>query len=269
METLVPFAKQYEKQMKRAWAFSKGHPQGLIVHFNAGRDGTGTLDYGIKQGYNYFILLRDGTLYQACPLSHGGHHAGTSAWEGLGSGVSSKCIGVEISSAGRLTKTTDGKFMTWFNTEVPASEVRYVDKKPLQQAGYYQIYTKAQEETLIKLCLWLKHNAPEIFNLDYVLGHDEVATPNGRKNDPGGALSMSMPEFRKLLKDKWNSEVPIDTVPPVEVKPEKWNPLIFLNKMDNYFSEPTQARYDDLKEIVWPSAKKKILDLTTVDRNIN
>ena len=45
--------------------------------------------------------------------------------------------------------------------------------------------------------MWLKKNNPEIFNLEYVLGHSEISA--GRKQDPGGALSMSMVEFREKL----------------------------------------------------------------------
>jgi hypothetical protein len=51
-----------------------------------------------------------------------------------------------------------------------------------------------------------KKNNPNIFNEDYILGHDEVAGPRGigksRKQDPGGALSMTMTELRELVKKK-------------------------------------------------------------------
>jgi len=52
---------------------------------------------------------------------------------------------------------------------------------------------------LFKLLRWLEYNGNGIFKLDFVLGHDEVAP--SRKNDPGGSLSMTMPEFRKKLKE--------------------------------------------------------------------
>lgn len=74
-------------------------------------------------------------------------------------------------------------------------------------AGAYLPYTKEQETALIEFLLWAKANNPTVFDFDYVLGHDEVAGPKGigrwRKNDPGGALSMTMSEFRQLLKDEY------------------------------------------------------------------
>jgi len=46
-----------------------------------------------------------------------------------------------------------------------------------------------------------KANNPEVFDFEYVLGHDEAADPKGigywRKNDPEDALSMTMNQFRK------------------------------------------------------------------------
>jgi N-acetyl-anhydromuramyl-L-alanine amidase AmpD len=73
-------------------------------------------------------------------------------------------------------------------------------------AGYFHKYSLAQEASLIELLVWLKNNNPSIFNVDYILGHDEVAGPKGigrsRKQDPGGALSMTMAELRDLVKKK-------------------------------------------------------------------
>jgi lysozyme family protein len=49
----------------------------------------------------------------------------------------------------------------------------------------------------VKLLLWLKGNQPDVFQFEFVLGHDEVSP--GRKNDPGGALSVTLPQFRERL----------------------------------------------------------------------
>ncbi len=75
------------------------------------------------------------------------------------------------------------------------------------QEGWYHKYTAAQEESIIKTLLWYKWADPtDRFSFDKVLGHDEAceqAGQPGRKNDPGGALSMTMPEFRELLQKRW------------------------------------------------------------------
>ncbi|MFX6218437.1 N-acetylmuramoyl-L-alanine amidase, partial [Acinetobacter baumannii] len=51
--------------------------------------------------------------------------------------------------------------------------------------GVYVPYTRAQQEALIKVLIWLKRRYPRTFRLDYVFGHDEVSP--GRKVDPGGS----------------------------------------------------------------------------------
>jgi hypothetical protein len=182
------------------------YPVGAIVHFTAGRFEKGlqsaldTMSWGLKQGYNYMSMAADGQVVQSCPLSDWGYHAGASVWPELGSSVSSKLVGIEICCAGRLTVEGD-KFMSWFNTEIPKELVRTVKSRDNIQAGSYHKYTEAQEKSLVELLIWLKANNPTVFNFDFVLGHDEVAPT--RKNDPSGALSMSMPEFREYLKAEY------------------------------------------------------------------
>jgi N-acetyl-anhydromuramyl-L-alanine amidase AmpD len=196
--------------------YAKGWPVGAIVHFTAGRDGAEkTINGGIQNGYAYWCIQKDGKLFCAHPANEWGYHAGESAWKNpkflkplLGS-VSDDLIGIEINAAGRLTKKGD-KFYSWFNTEIPAANVRYCDgSSPDQCEGYYEKYTPEQEATLIATLLWLKAQAPDVFTFDDVLGHCEVSGKLGigyfRKNDPSAALSMTMPQFRQLLKDKWTA----------------------------------------------------------------
>ena len=101
--------------------------------------------------------------------------------------------------------TSGNSWKTWFGLTIPASERRTIDSNTAnqQEKGTYQKYTAAQEEALFRLLRWLKSNNPEVFSNDLVLGHDEVSGPKGighwRKNDPGGALSMTMDELRGKL----------------------------------------------------------------------
>jgi len=189
--------------------YAKGWPLGAIVHFTAGRDGAeNTISGGIKNGYTYWCIQRDGKLFCAHDADKWGWHAGESKWKTLFGSVSDDLIGIEINAAGRLTKQKDGTFKTWFGTLIPKEEVRYCDgKSPDQCEGYYHAYTPAQEETLIKTLLWLKSQKPDVFDFDKVLGHCEVSGKltlgYWRKNDPSAALSMTMPAFRQLLKDRW------------------------------------------------------------------
>ena len=188
-ELWVPWAIQPKRKMGTSFTYPKNYPHGAIVHFTAGRDKTeqdalDSYNWGCDQGYVFFVIGPTGKLYQGFPLNKGGSHAGASSWPGLGSGVSSKLVGIEIACAGGL----DSRGKSWFGVTYPQDEIRKGFKK----------YTPEQEETLIKLLVWLKKNNPEVFDVQYILGHDEVSP--GRKNDPGHSLSMSMSELREKIK---------------------------------------------------------------------
>lgn len=213
-ELWFPNAKKVEKITSRG-KYPKGYPEGMIVHFNAGRnDPVNTMASGRKNGYLYSALGRDGLLVQSNALNEWGWHAGTSAWTDPAgkkfTSVHTRLHGLEISSAGMVKPDGKGAFDTWFKTKLTAAEVREVPKaKDNQIKGFYHKYEAVQEEALIEYILWLKVNNPSVFSFDMVVGHDEVCQPKGRKNDPGGALSMSMPEFRALLKKRY-AELKLD-----------------------------------------------------------
>jgi len=208
------FAHVLPQKMKTQGVYEKGWPLGAIVHFTAGHDGAeNTINEGIKNKYAYWCIQKDGSLYCAHPANEWGYHAGESAWKNpsfakplLGT-VSDDLIGIEINAAGRLTKTLSG-YKSWYGQIIPEANVRYCDgSHPDQCEGYYEKYTQAQEDTLIKTLLWLKAQRPDVFTFDDVLGHCEVSGKLGigyfRKNDPSAALSMTMPYLRQVLKDMW------------------------------------------------------------------
>lgn len=208
VELWIPFALRYPKKMRAGGKFRKGYPEFLLVHFNAGRDGTGTLDYGIEKGYSFLLITRNGQLHQAAPLNEWGYHAGASFKEGYGESVSQYCVGVEISAAGKCDEVTVNgvkKYKAWFHTKeseyFDASEMRYSAGTEEKAKGWFQMYTKEQEATLIKLLAWLESNNPSVFKIEHTTGHENVATPKGRKNDPSASLSMTMAELIKKAKE--------------------------------------------------------------------
>lgn len=193
--------------------YAKGFPIGAIVHYTAGAFRNGlqsaidTVSWGKNEGSGlcFFCIALDGTVVQAFPLDRWGNHAGVSYWPQLGSSVSQHLVGIEICNGGLLEKRDD-KFFTWFGEEIPAVKVRYVERQEDNvQPGYYHMYSDAQIASLEQLLMWLKGNDPINFNLDYVLGHDEVAP--SRKTDPGGSLPMSMPSFRSKLKAMYKTRI--------------------------------------------------------------
>jgi N-acetyl-anhydromuramyl-L-alanine amidase AmpD len=191
-------------EMPTQGKYRKGYPEGAIVHYTSGRDQTeknaeNTVMGGIKNGYTFFVIGPTGVVYQSFPLDRWGYHAGESKWPGLGSGVSRYLVGIEVSCAGKL----DDNYTSWFGVKYPKEETRVVTDAHECPKGIYKKYTEAQEESLVKLLLWLKSNNPEVFSFDYVLGHHEVAGVKGigkwRKVDPGGSLSLPMSKFRERL----------------------------------------------------------------------
>lgn len=194
-----PLADQSIKH-KQAVRYKDNYPQGVVIHFTAGQceneqDMIGTLNWGKDMGYTFWGIGPTGKVYQTVPLSHGGSHAGSSSYPGLGSSVSSKLLGIEIACAGK----TDNIGKSWFGKIYPYTRLRTKGAKDNCEAGTYVKYTEAQEQALINLLLWLKKNNPDVFSFDYVLGHDSVSP--GRKSDPGWSLSMTIPEFQKKLKE--------------------------------------------------------------------
>jgi len=198
--------------------YPSGYPQGAIVHFTAGGpNGAHTAAGGIRDGFCFFVIAPDGTVYQNFDLNRWGYHAGKSSHQKLGNSVSRFLVGIEVCNAGRLRQMDAGTFRPWFNDplhyqrsgqpippgvpnparDFKADAVRFVERRHNRIAGWYHKYTAEQEQSLTTLILWLKKNAPDIFHIEFVLGHDEVSP--GRKDDPGGALSMTMPEYRAHL----------------------------------------------------------------------
>jgi N-acetyl-anhydromuramyl-L-alanine amidase AmpD len=201
MELWYPKAKIIKPPMPTHGKYPKGFPEGAIVHYTAGvqDDSAEEIATGRSDGFAYMLIRADGTVYQAHPLDEWGYHAGGSTWPAFPHEVSVHTVGIEIACPG-LLRGVAGSYRTWYNDPVKDEQVRVVPHHDNQVAGPYQKYTSEQECALRILLQWLKSNSNGIFQYDFVLGHDEVAP--GRKEDPGGSLSMTMPEYRQFLKSQ-------------------------------------------------------------------
>jgi N-acetylmuramoyl-L-alanine amidase len=202
-----PSAKIF-KGMKSAGKYIQKYPLGLVVHFTEGRQSQSLSDGmagGINDGYAYMFIDAKGNVAQSLPFTDWGYHAGSSSFPGLGSGLNSKCVGVEVACSG-LVEWRRGKWQPAdFDLEIPKEEVFTGPAKENIQKGSYQKFTDAQFRALVELILWMKANNPNVFHLDYVVGHDEIAP--GRKSDPGWSLGMTMSDFREHLKAEYAKRV--------------------------------------------------------------
>ena len=195
-----PFAER-APAMRARGEYPKQYPEGAIVHYTSGSSAESSLSWGRGEGYMFWMIARDGKIYQPNPLNEWGYHAGESSYPGLGTSVSDQLVGIEIDNGSELIKKADGNYYTWFGRKVPMSNVRISRADKNIKAGAYEKFTSEQEASLFAVLLWLKRNNPNVFRLEWVLGHDEVAP--SRKSDPGGALSMTMPELRLKLINEW------------------------------------------------------------------
>lgn len=194
--------------MQTRGKFRRSFPEGLVVHFTAGRFEGGitaarrTITGGRDEGLAYWCMAQNGVIVQGHPIDRWGYHAGSSKHPALGASVSQYLLGLEMNCAGLLSK----EGIPWYGgAPIPAQDRRKINSKryPQETVGVYHAYTTAQEFALIEFCLWLKAQRPDVFDFGLVVGHDEVATPTGRKNDPGGSLSVGMPALREFLKEEY------------------------------------------------------------------
>lgn len=214
VDMFLPICKVIGPKAKTRGNYPKGYPEGAIVHWTGGhwdQSGADAMAFQRKSGMCYFYIDEKGTIFQNFPLNRWGLHAGDSKkypshWPEFGKYVSNRAVGIELACAGTL----NSKNQPWFKRTVPADQVRVVGDKDNMQAGRYQKYTPAQEESLTRLLLALKANNPDVFDLNLVLGHDEVSGKRGigwsRKSDPGGSLSMTMDEYRKKLISEYEKQ---------------------------------------------------------------
>lgn len=202
----------HEFDMNTQGEYADEYPKGAVIHYTASRSRNGAIDarntitYGKKMNHCYFCIDSVGTIYQTAPMSRWGWHAGSSCWPGLGGNLSSKLVGIELCCAGKLKLDNKGTYRSWFGETYGHHEVREVDKKDgYRHSGVYHQFTYYQIDSLTILLLWMKRNNPSVFDLNYVLGHDEVdllseyEDESDRKTDPGGSMHYPMSTYRKKL----------------------------------------------------------------------
>lgn len=222
-----PFASE-GPSMRARGPYQHGYPIGAVVHYTAGRFAGGAeqatrVMRDSARKHWYFAIADDGTILQPGPLNQWGSHAGRSWAKGLEDDpdqdyhwLSQYLVGVEVLSAGWVTSRGDAHAPYWNPKFSPSDtlfgpdEVRYASGDAWSNVtmdSYYHRYTAAQEAALRRLLLWLYMNNPTVFRIDNILGHDEVAVRRqpgpptlGRKQDPGGALSVSMATLREEIK---------------------------------------------------------------------
>lgn len=183
--------------LKTPYSFEFDANHYFINHYTAGRYETKVRNFLSRfheMGLCTFFIDKSGTLWQQFDGDRCGSHVGVARFNGKS--ITKKCHGVEISCPGKL-ETKGNKVLTWYGEELPDHLIHEVTKDQVRRgeyktAGFFAKYMDEQQDTLAHLNAWaVAMGLP----LDRVLGHDQVAYPDGRKVDPGGSLSMPINAF--------------------------------------------------------------------------
>lgn len=117
-----------------------------------------------------FIIAGNGDIVQAFSSKHWAYHLGlqTQTFKKFNlpyKQLDRTSVAIEICNWGYLTKTTDGKFKTYVNTEVPKEQVIELETE-YRGFKYYHQYNDAQLKSLKELLIYLcdKYNIPKVFH---------------------------------------------------------------------------------------------------------
>lgn len=156
-------------------------PRYLIMHFTANGSVSGTVKWFQKQGSEasaHVIIGRDGEVVQMVPFHLRAWHCGQSRWRGIGD-LNHYSIGFEMVNWGRL-KYRKGKLISWAQEIIPDDDAVEV------MGDWWQRYPDEQ----VEVCANLAREIVRAYELEDVLGHHEIAIPEGRKSDPGPAFPL-------------------------------------------------------------------------------
>lgn len=217
-----PFLAARVAPIKRQGIFNDDYPLAICYHYNAGgNDPIGTMNSGRKNNYLFSACGRFGEFVQSNPFNEWGSHMGKSTITIKGkvrSGASAFLHGVEVNSAGSVDRkivVIQGKKETRYAAYFHKREDQYFKESECQPAGpipnqlrgsgNFHKFTDAQELAMERFALFMKVNNPRVFQIELCRGHDEAATPFGRKVDPGGCLSMPMKDWREKVQRQFDS----------------------------------------------------------------
>jgi N-acetylmuramoyl-L-alanine amidase len=168
----------------------------IIYHYTAGGSLGGTVKWLQNPDSKvsaHYVIGKDGAVVQMVALDRAAWHAGTSVLAGA-EGVNQFSIGLEIVNWGKLTRR-DGKFYTYTGSE-------YRGPAPIAaEDAYWEPYTDAQYQAVIRLTTAVLGQHP----IRHITGHSDVATPKGRKIDPGPAFDWQ--RIKTALPDAYRGHV--------------------------------------------------------------
>ncbi len=166
-------------------------PSVLVLHYTATRSAASAIRTladakAASRVSCHLVLDRDGVVTQLLPFNVAGWHVGVSEYKGR-QGVNNFSIGIEMVNAGIVARPRAGFYVDWTGSQVPSDEVIQAKHRITGGMGYWQTYPQAQIDAAVAIGRALF----DAYKLKDVVGHEDVATPKGRKTDPGPAFPLS------------------------------------------------------------------------------
>lgn len=202
----------------------------IFLHYTAGGSHDGAVAWFMNPAAKasaHFVVGRAGEIIQVVPLDERAWHAGEGRFPVGGQivqvAVDRSAVGIEIVNHGLLSQH-DGQFFYHLGEqEKPYDITKY--GKPVEATldfgdntksqdvhGFWAPYPEKQVDAVVQLCGALidEFNIP----LQRIVGHEDVAFPQGRKTDPGPAWSwmgfMELLVGRNAIKQCLNGVLPPD-----------------------------------------------------------
>lgn len=171
------------------------NPKGIVIHFTTSYNLIGTANWFQENSVDIHLLIdKDGSAAQMVPFNRSAAHAGKSSWNGYYN-LNDHFLGIEVVNIGGLFEKS-GKLIDDYDREWKGEVI----KNEMLGFKFWEPFTSHQLETLIKTCatLCLEYRIP----ISNICGHHECSP--GRKNDPGGSLTITMDQFRFRVANEMN-----------------------------------------------------------------
>lgn len=161
-------------------------PRLLVIHYTVTRTASGAINaFSIpgSQASAHLVIDRDGSITQMVPFDRTAWHAGKSEWKGVAS-CNSFSIGFELVNMGPLTRGPCGGLFDCYGRLMPASTPTLDAVAP--GGKLWEAYPGEQYQATLEAA----RAVCERYEISDIVGHSDIATPRGRKIDPGPAFPL-------------------------------------------------------------------------------
>jgi N-acetylmuramoyl-L-alanine amidase len=179
---------QLEKASK-AWSGNHGGVRRatkyLIIHYTAGDSAEGAIAWlrnPASHASAHIVIGQGGAVTQLVELDRVAWHAGASAW-GSDHQLNLLSIGIELVNPGPLSRIRPGAYASGKRTR-GEDEVVHAPALGGGSVRAWAKYPEAQLASLEAVVAVLRG----LYKFEATLGHDQIAVPAGRKQDPGPAF---------------------------------------------------------------------------------